>query len=180
MSRTFGSPREYPCLSNKKESFAMQAPRSAPSTRVGAILSLLGGALVIYGVCFLPLAIGNGGGSFTPHSEWEVANFFFHYMCGPTSLVVALPLLLVLVVLGMSVANLFHELSPGMVQWRYRAALAALVMQGVLGLFMVFIYTFGFDFGAGFWLVLLGFVVMTVGTFLNRSLQIHAEGRKRT
>ena len=41
-------------------------------------------------------------------------------------------------------------------------------------------YTFGFDFGEGFWLVLLGFVVMTVGTFLNRSLQIHSEGRKRT
>ena len=135
-----------------------------PSAYFGAILILLGDALVIYGVCFLPMAIGNGGGSFTPTSEWDVANFFFHYMCGPASLVAALPLLLMLVVLGMSVISLFHGCLPAMVQRRYRAALTALIMQSILGLFMVFIYTFGFDFGAGFWVVLLGFVVMLVGT----------------
>ena len=148
--------------------------RQRSLARVDTILSLLGSALVIYGVFFLPMAIGNGGGSFTPTSEWTVANFFFHYMCGPAIVIMALPLLSVLFVLGTSAASLFRELSPGMVTWRRRAALAGLVIQGVLGLFMVFIYTFGFDFGAGFWLVLLGFVVMTAGTFLNRSLQVHA------
>ncbi|HKV59874.1 MAG TPA: hypothetical protein VJO32_16400 [Ktedonobacteraceae bacterium] len=51
-----------------------------------------------------------------------------------------------------------------MVQWRYKAALAALGMQGVLEAFTVFIYTFGFNAGAGFWTVLLGFVVLLVGT----------------
>jgi hypothetical protein len=50
----------------------IQSQRS--SSRIGAILSLLGGALVIYGVFFLPMVFGNGGGSFTPTSEWEVAN----------------------------------------------------------------------------------------------------------
>jgi len=79
----------------------------------------------------------------------------------------ALPLLLMLFVLAMSVASLFHELSPTMVTWARRTALAGLVIQGVLGFFMVSIYTFGPVFGVGFWIVLLGFVVMMVGTFLN-------------
>ncbi len=51
----------------------MQSPRS--SARLGTILSLLGGALVIYEVFFLPIVFGSGGGSFTPTSEWTVANF---------------------------------------------------------------------------------------------------------
>lgn len=120
--------------------------------------------MIIYGLFFLPMVIGNGGGSSTPHSAWEVADFFIHYMCGPASVVLALPLLLMLVVLGMSLVRMFHDLSPAMVRWSYSAALAALGLQLVLGLFMVFIYTFGFDTAAGFWIVLLGFVVMLLGT----------------
>ena len=93
MSRTFGSPREYPCLSNKKESFAMQLQRT--SSRIGAILSLLGGVLVLFGVFFLPMVHGNGGGSATiPVSEWEVADFFFHYASPLAAVLLALPLLL--------------------------------------------------------------------------------------
>ncbi len=55
----------------------------------------------------------------------------------------------------------------------YRAAIAALAIQGVLGFFMAVLYTFYFtpeffpQFGAGFGLVLLGFIVMSVGTFLK-------------
>lgn len=152
----------------------MNSPRRF--ARLGAILSLLGGVLIIYGMFFLPMVIGTGGGSVTPHSAWEVADFFLHYMCGPASVVLALPLLLMLVVLGMSVVSLFQELSPAWVRWRYRAALAALGLQLVLGLFMVFIYTFGFDTAAGFWIVLLGFVVMLFGT--TPRLPIFQPGRR--
>jgi hypothetical protein len=168
------SSREYACLRDKKESFFMQLQRT--SSRIGAILSLLGGALVIYGVFFLPMVLGCAGGCLGPTSQWTVANSFS--LAGVVLL--ALPLLSVLFVLGTSVASFFQELSPGMVTWRRRAALAGLVIQGVPGFFMAVLYTFGGPYGAGLWLVLLGFVVMTAGTFLNRSLQIHAEGRKRT
>src|SRR5439155_19229259 len=67
-----GSPREHSCLRNKKESCSMQAQRL--SARIGAILSLLGGALVIFGVFFLPMVFGYGGGSATPHTELDVGN----------------------------------------------------------------------------------------------------------
>jgi len=138
----------------------MQAQRL--TARLGAILSLLGGALVIYGVFFLPMVFGHGGGDFEPTSEWTVANAFS--LAGVV--VLALPLLAVLLVLGTSAASLFGALSPAMVTWRRRAALGGLVIQGV-GFFMAVLYTFGGPYGAGLWLVLLGFVVMTAGTFLK-------------
>jgi hypothetical protein len=144
----------------------MHAQRS--SSRLGAILSLLGGALVIFGVLFLPMVHGNGGGNATiPVSEWVVADFFFRYVFPPAAVLLALPLLVVLFVLGTSAASLFRELSPGLVTWRRIAALAGLVIQGVLGFFMAVVYSFSFSLGAGFWLALLGFVLLTVGTFVN-------------
>src|SRR5260370_41607733 len=69
-----GSSREHSCLGNTKESVSMQSQRS--SSRLGAILSLLGGALVIFGVFCLPIVYGNGGGNGgIPVSEWTVAGF---------------------------------------------------------------------------------------------------------
>ena len=132
------------------------------SARLGAILSLLGGALVIYGVFFLPMVFGHGGGSLEPTSEWTVANAFS--LAGVVLL--ALPLLSVLFVLGTSAASFFQELSPKIVTWRRRASIAGLVIQGV-GFFMAVLYTFGGPYGAGLWLVLLGLVITMVGTFLN-------------
>ena len=170
MSRTFGSSRENACLRDKKESFFMQLQRT--SSRIGAILSLLGGALVIYGVFFLPMVFGNGGGSATPTSEWDVAT-----NGSSVALVLLANLLLgVLFVLGTSVASFFRRLSPGMVTWRRIIALVGLIIQGPVGFVGAIFYEFNFSpqLGAGYWLVLLGFIVMTVGTFLNRSLQIHA------
>ncbi|HEY1353129.1 MAG TPA: hypothetical protein VGF67_26240 [Ktedonobacteraceae bacterium] len=140
---------------------------SQRSLRAGAILSLLGNVLAICGIFFLPMAIGAGGGSVTPHAEWEVATFFFRYLCGAASLVAALPLLLGLVVLGMSALDVWHKLSPNLIGWRRLAALVALVLQGGVGFFMIFIYTFGFGAGAGFWVALLGFVVLAGSTFLS-------------
>ncbi len=134
----------------------MQAQRQ--SARIGAIFSILGGALVIFGVFFLPMVFGHGGGSLEPTSEWTVANAYS--LAGVVLL--ALPLLAVLFVLGTSAASFFQELSPKIVTWRRRASIAGLIIQGVLGFFVAVLYTFG-----GLWLVILGFVVMMVGTFLN-------------
>jgi hypothetical protein len=144
------------------------------SARLGAILSLLGGALVIYGVLFLPMVFGNGGGSLGPTFEWTVANAFS--LAGVV--VLALPLLSVLFVLGTSAASFFQELSPKIVTWRRRASLAGLVIQAVPGFFMAVLYSFGGPYGAGLWLVLLGLVVMTVGTFLDGFLRRAVERRR--
>ncbi len=142
----------------------MQAQR--PSTRIGAILSLLGGALVIYAVFFLPMVFGSGGGSYTPTSEWTVANSGAPAV--PVGLVfLALLLLSVLFVLVTSTASFFRKLSPGMVTWRRIAAITGLIIQGPVGFVGGFFYAFGLQFGAGYWLALLGCVVMVVGTFLN-------------
>jgi hypothetical protein len=160
MNLSLGSSREHSRLRNTKESFSMPSQRS--STRLGAILSLLGGALVIYGVFFLPIVYGNGGGNGSiPVSEWTVAGFL-----GPTGMVLlALPLLSVLFVLATSAASLFGELSTRMVAWRRITALAGLFIQGSVGLGGAVFYSFSFNVGPGFWLVLLGFIVMSVGTF---------------
>ena len=79
----------------------------------------------------------------------------------------ALPLLAVLFVLGTSAASFFQELSPGIVTWRRIAAIAGLIIQGLVGFFMAVFYSFGALFGSGLWLVDLGFVIMIVGTFLH-------------
>jgi hypothetical protein len=128
-------------------------------SRVNPLLILLGGALVFFGVFFLPMVHGNGGGSATiPVSEWTVANFFFRYVFPPAAVLLALPLLLVLFVVGASVASFFRELSPGMLRWRRNAAIAGLVIQGLPGFFMSVIYSFAILplLGAGFYLELTG------------------------
>ena len=142
----------------------MQSQRS--SSRIGMILSLLGGTLVIYSVFFLPMVFGNGGGSFTPTSEWTVANTGAPAV--PIGLVfLALLLLSVLFVLVTSVVSLFQKLTPRIVTWRHFAAIIGLIIQGPVGFAGGFLYAFGLQFGAGYWLALLGCIVMCVGTFLN-------------
>jgi hypothetical protein len=168
-----GSSREHSWLRNKKEIMAIQSQR--PSSRPGAILSLLGGILVIYGVFFLPMVIGNGGGSATLHSEWDAAT-----NGTAVALVLLADLLLgVLLVLGTSAASFFRALSPRMVIWRRIIALAGLIIQGPVGLVGAVLYTFSIppQLGAGYWLVLIGFIVMSVGTFRDRPLQRDVERR---
>ena len=141
----------------------MQSPRS--SSLISAILSLLGGAVVIYGVFFLPMFFGNGGCcANVPNFELNYDSFWM-----PFAVLLTLPWLSALFVLGTSAASFFRELSPRMVTWRRLAALAGLVIQGLVGFVGATFYSFSLPphFGAGFWLVLLGFVVMMVGTFLN-------------
>jgi hypothetical protein len=149
----------------KKANFSMQSQQSL--IRVGPILSILGGALALYAVFFLPMVFGNGGGSFTPTSEWTVANFYFFYMSKAAAVLLALPLLCVLFILVTSVASFFLRLSPGIVAWRRTAAITGLIIQGPVGFAAGFLYAFGLQFGIGYWLALLGCIVMCVGTFLN-------------
>ena len=111
----------------------MQAQRL--SARIGAILSLLGGALIIYGVFFLPMVFGNASPCCVniPFSEWTVANAFS--LVGVRLL--ALPLLALLFVLGTkSKASFFQELSPKIVILRRIAAIAGLIIQAPVGFFM--------------------------------------------
>ena len=147
-----------------KESFSMQLQQS--SARIGPILSLLGSILVIYSVFFLPMVFGNGGGSFTPTSEWTVANTGAPAV--PIGLVfLALLLLSVLFVFVTSAASFFQRLSPRIITWRHIAAITGLIIQGPVGFAGGFLYAFGLQFGAGYWIALLGCIVMCVGTFLN-------------
>src|SRR5258706_14197857 len=104
-----GSSRKHSYIRNKKESFSMQSQRS--SSLLGAILSLLGGALVIYGVFFLPMVY--------EVSEWLVVDRFFHAdglvsAWQVAAVLLALPLLAVLMffVLVTSAVSFFRELSP--------------------------------------------------------------------
>ncbi len=156
-----GSSRKHSSIRNKKESRSMQSLRL--SSRIGAILSLLGGALVIYGVFFLPMVFGNGGGSFEPHSEWYVANNGSSVALG----LLALLLLSVLLILVTSAVSFFRDLSPGIVTWRRIAAIVGLIIQGPVGFVGGVLFTFGYWFGAGYWLVLLGCIIMSVGAFLK-------------
>ncbi len=136
------------------------------STRYGTILSLLGSALIIYSVFFLPMVFGSGSGSFTPTSEWTVANTGAPAV--PVGLVfLALLLLSALFVLVTSAASFFQRLSPRIVAWRRIAAVTALIIQGPIGFLGGFLYAFGLHFGAGYWLALLGCVIMVVSTFFS-------------
>lgn len=104
-----------------------------------------------------------GGNASIPVSEWTVAGFL-----GLVGVVLlALPLLSVIFVLGTSAASFFRELSSGTVTWRRIAAIAGLIIQGLVGSVGAVFYSFSFNFGAGYWLALLGCVVMAVGTFLH-------------
>ena len=136
------------------------------SVRLGAILSLLGGTLVLYGVFFLPMVFGYGGGSLQPHSEWDVG-WNDSSLLGVVLL--ALLLLSALFVLGASAASFFWKLPPAMVTWRRIAALGGLIIQGPVGYLGAIFLTFSSppQVGAGYWLMLFGFIVMTLGTFLH-------------
>jgi hypothetical protein len=149
-----------------------QKPVSPPfkPASLGAIISIGGVALVILGF-FLPMFMASNGryGGFQ-FSEWELLTREGYY-----GLLFALPLLPVLLVLATSAARFFRELSPAMVTWRRVASIEGLIILCMVGLYLFGIYSFGvayssgamLDFGGGFVLVLLGFIVMSVGTFLN-------------
>jgi len=114
---------------------------------------------------FLPMFFGNGV------SRADVPNFELNYNSAqlPFAVVLTLPLLSALFVLVTSVASFFRELSPGMVTWRRIVALVGLAIQFLIGYLGAVLASFSSPphFGAGFWLVLLGFVIVIVGTFIH-------------
>jgi hypothetical protein len=148
-----------------------------PSSRVGAILSLLGSALVLCGVFFLPMlivsgGIGNPNNRHYPTFEASVVYEFLRSSALGLQVIAVLftlPLLSVLFVLGTSVARFSRELSPGMVKWRHTAAIGGLIVQGLLMFLSYMLYSISLspDFGGGAGFVLPGFIVMIVGVFLN-------------
>ncbi len=141
----------------------MQGLRS--SSLLSAILCLLGGALIIYGMVFLPMFFGNGVSSNdVPNFELNYTSFWL-----PFAVVLTLPLLSVLFVVGTSAASFVRDLSPRMVTWRRIAALVGLAIQFLVGYVGAVLASFSIPphLGVGFWLVLLGFLLMIVGTFLN-------------
>jgi hypothetical protein len=152
---------------------------------IGTFLHLLGGTLVILGVFFFPMILQGYSDSpiggppyivYIAYSEWFVVH---NRLNEPLlsllldAVFVALPLLSMFFVLGISTARLLREVSSRIVMWRRRAArIAAIVgfiMHFLLGALAV---TFGslnarIELGVGFGLVLLGFSVMIVSTFLD-------------
>ncbi len=150
--------------------------QSPQPSRISAILSILGGALVIFGMVFFPMLITSGGignpeNIHHPMSQWLVVIDLFRESMAAlqvAAVLLILPLLSVLFVLATSIARFFQESSPGTVIWRRIVAIAGLIIQCLLGVFLLLIYSISLhvDFGTGFGLVLVGFIVMIVGTFL--------------
>jgi len=149
-----------------------------PLIRARVIFSLLGGLLVLIGIFFFPMliisgGIGNPNNIHYPTSEWSaVASLFLKsHAVGLEMIAVlfALPLLSVLFVLSTSTATFFRELSPEIIIWRRITAIGGLIVQGLLVVLTYTFYSISLlpDFGGGFGLVLLGFLVMIIGTFLN-------------
>ena len=155
----------------------MQTEAPSSSLRVGAIISLLGVALIIVGVIFFPMFVISGGignltNAYYPRSEWFMVNDLFRdssTLLPVLAVLFALPMVSMLFVLVTSIAAFFRELAPGVIRWRRIAALAGLVIQFLLAAFTLILYSISLhvDFGIGFGLALLGFLVMSIGTFLS-------------
>jgi hypothetical protein len=147
----------------KKEDVSLPSRRTF--FRISLILCTLEGVLVIYGTVFPPMFFGNGV------SSADVPNFELDYASAwlPFAVVLTLPLLSALFVLGTSAVSLFRVLSPRMVTYLRIAALVGLTIQFLVGYLGAVLASFSSPphFGAGFWLALLGFLLVTAGTFLN-------------
>ena len=133
--------------------------------RVGAIVCLLGVALVVVGF-FLPLYTeqdASGGSIRYVESLWSSRLF-------------ALPLLFVLVVFVMSIAALVLGMRwPGLIYQRRVAAIAGLIMQAVVDALAMMGVAFCVNAGctitragAGLYVTSLGCIVMVVGAFIAR------------
>ncbi len=127
-----------------------QQPASPPfqRARVSVILGLLGSALVLYGVFFLPMLIVSGGIGNPdnipyPDTEWSViVHMFFGshlFLLDAIAMLFALPLLSALLILGTSIS--FRALSPEMVKWRRIAAIEGLIIQGLLASLTYVLYS---------------------------------------
>lgn len=148
-------------LKQKKEAMKSQSKND----RVGAIVCILGVALVVAGF-FLPLYTeqdAGGGAMQYVGSLWSTRLF-------------ALPSLFVLIVFVMSAAALvFGVRWPGLIYQRRVAAIAGLIMQALVDGLALMGGAFCVDAGcaitragAGLYVTSLGFVVIVGGAFIAR------------
>lgn len=148
----------------------MQSSSSSP--RIGAMVSLAGVALILFGF-FLPMFTGSNPqvpGSAHPAYEWQFvpvsSGFPLFALFGVP---VALPLLGMLIVLATSVAALFRVPLPRLV-WLKRAAAAwGLAIQLLFEVFVFLLAGIGYgrtEIAWGFVVVPLGFLIAVIGAFV--------------
>jgi hypothetical protein len=124
--------------------------------RIGTFFRLLGSALVILGVFFFPMLFLGG----YPAFYWPLL---------VNDWLLALPLLSLFFVLGTSIVGLFQiTVSSRIVIWTRIAAIVGLLTHCLLEFWAYAIFSISLvvHIGPGFGLILLGFMVMIVGTFL--------------
>ena len=138
------------------------------------MVSLAGVALIILGF-FLPLLTQSNpqlpptSAPHYPVSEWEAVRAFSGNPGLFTLLgfLAALPLLGMLIVLGISVAGLFRIPLPRLILLKCAAAAWGLAFQLLFNVLVIVFFSIGnarIDIGWGFVVVLIGFMVMLVGT----------------
>ena len=139
------------------------------SSRNGAIVSLVGVALIVAGF-FLPMFTQSNPqipGSMHPEYEWQALNF------GPSQVTIVfavfaiLPLLGMLIVLATSVATLFQMSLVRLAGLKRVVATFGLVIQFLFEVIIFMISLIGYartDIAWGFVVIPIGFIVMFVGT----------------
>ncbi|GAC1402632.1 MAG: hypothetical protein NVSMB49_18960 [Ktedonobacteraceae bacterium] len=162
-------------------------PSSSSSPRVGAMVSLVGVALLILGFCLPMFTQSNPQvpGSAHPVYEWQVVNDDPSSV-GLTALLgflAALPLVSMLVVFGTSIEALYrihtpdhYVHAPRIVSLRGAAAVWGLAIQLLFNVFTFQLLSIGYartDIGWGFVVILMGFIVMVIGAFVVKSHQRH-------
>lgn len=139
------------------------------SSRNGAIISLVGVALIVFGL-FLPMFTESNPqvpGSIHPVYEWQTVAFGPGQVTILFTIFAALPLLGMLIVLAISVATLFQVPLLRLVGLKRVAAAFGLAIQFFLEMIIFLISLIGYgriDIAWGFVVILIGFIVMFVGT----------------
>ena len=147
-------------------------PSSSSSPRMGAIVNLAGVALILLGF-FLPMFTESNPqvpGSAHPLYEWQIVPVNSGFpLFALFAVPVALPLLGMLIILATSVAALFSVPLPRLVGLKRTAAGGGLAIQLVFDFFVFQLISIGYariDIAWGFVVVLIGFLITVIGTFV--------------
>ena len=146
---------------------------ASPSSRPSAIINLSGTAIIIIGL-FLPMFMQSNPqlpSSIHPIYEWQAVQISTN-----TTLTVlfglgaALPLLAMLIILGTSVAALFHAQiqPPGLILLKRIAAIVGLVLQLSFETIIYLLSQIGYartDISWGFIVMPIGFLVLVISVF---------------
>ncbi len=147
-----------------------------PSSRTGAILSLVGAACALPGFS-LPLLAGSGSDVTSSEwqllvSRWQLLTFsrgpLFFIFGGLSALLLTLVLLFALVILSTSISACFNILSFRFLTLRRIAAINGLLIQSILSIIVLNNANLTQTIGSGLVLLLLGFLLSVVGALLSR------------